>query len=397
MKKLYKIFFPILLLVFILYGKNSYGQCPGGNVGGSAAYDTTIRFATGVTSTQIKFPKFNPQSGMLNCVKLIVTITGIVDTVAMQNYSGSAQTADFYYDRTDAMSGPGLTPSLSNTFNGHYGPYGLTPYDGIPGAGPDFQPIPRDTVLRKVMTRTLTDSTEISQFYGSDSVTYNYNINVTTSAVITGGSSSSLVLTSALVNFRFEYCTCPIISLPLGLMNFTVTKSGSSSVQLAWNAEAAKDDYLYEIEMSRDGKNFSKAAVVSKNEAALNPSYQYRHLLKNNEWGKYYFRVKQHWLSNGYSRFTDIRTVDFASPLFSTISLYPNPSSGVVGVKFISVKGGKFLVQISNARGQVVVTKEVAVAETDYKVVATLQAGLYYVKITDVATNTFCINQLVIK
>jgi hypothetical protein len=398
MKKLYKSFFiQALFIVLILYSESSNAQCSGGNPGGITAYDTTVRFATGVTTTQIKFPKFNPQTGMLSCVKLIITITGIIDTVAMQNYSASPQTADFYYDRTDAMSGPGLTPPLSNTFNQHYGPYSLTAYDGIPGAGTDFKPLPRDTVLRKVMVRTLTDSTEISQFYGSDSVTYNYNINVTTSAVITGGSSSSLVLTSAYVNFRFEYCTCPITTLPLGLLNFSVAKSGSNGVQLSWTAEGAKEDFIYEIEMSRDGRSFTKTGVVNKKDGAFNLSYQYGYAVKNNEWGKYYFRVKQRWLSNGYSRFTEIKSIDFANPLFSTVSLYPNPSSGIVGIKFVTVKRGKFLVQISNAQGQIIESKEVVVAETDYKVVANLQTGLYYIKLTDVATNTFCIKQMVIK
>ena len=133
MKKLYKISLtPILFLLLILYAETGATQCPGGQPAGATAYDTTIYFATGVTSRQIKFPKFDPQKGMLSCVKLIVTITGIVDTVAMQNYSASPQTADFYYNRTDFLSGPGLTPSLSNSFNGHYGPYNLTAYDGIP-------------------------------------------------------------------------------------------------------------------------------------------------------------------------------------------------------------------------------------------------------------------------
>ncbi len=144
MKKLYKFLFtPGISLVLIVYSENGFAQCPNGAPSGGVAFDTTISFATGVTSRQLKFPKFNPQSGMLTCVKLVVTITGIVDTVAMQNYSASPQTADFYYNRTDSMTGPGLTPPISNSFNGHYGTYYLTGYDGIPNAGSDFQSIPR--------------------------------------------------------------------------------------------------------------------------------------------------------------------------------------------------------------------------------------------------------------
>lgn len=397
MKKIYPAFFIISLsFLLVLHSYNAYGQCPNGQAGGTTAFDTTVRFATGVTSTQIKFPKFDPQEAMLSCVRLIVTVIGIVDTVAMQNYSGSAQTANFYYDRTDFMSGPGLAPSISNSFNGHYGPYNLGAYDGVPNSGSDFYAISKDTVLRKVLVRTLTDSVEISQFYGSDSVVYDYNINVTTSAAITGGSSSSLVLTSALVNFRFEYCTCPITALPAGLKNFTVVKTSSVEAGLRWAAEVDDDNYVYDVEVSRDGNKFYRVAELDKQYNSKAPSYLYSYRIKNNQYGRYYFRIKQRWL-NGYYRYSENRSVEFVNPLFSTISLYPNPSPGIVGIKFVSAKAGKFLVQISNALGQVVVTKEVVVAETDYKVVATLQKGAYFIKLTDLDSKASCINQMIIR
>ena len=393
MKKLYPYFYSSLIIfVLILYSANSNAQCNAGSET-ITAYDTTIRFPTGATSMQVKFPKFNPQKAMLSCVRLIVTIIGIVDTVAMQNYSATPQTADFYYDRTDFMNGPGLTPSLSNSFNGHYGTYNLTGYDGTPNAGSDFQAIPKDTVLKKVMTRTLTDSMEISQFYGTDSVVYNYNINVITSAAITGGSSASLVLTSALVNFRFEYCNCPLTALPVGLKNFTVLKTNLNRVDLRWEAETGVDKYYYEIEVSRDGRNFSKAAAMNKLADVANPSYRFNYGIQNAEYGRYYFRIKQRWL-DGYYRYSEIKSVDFVNPVFSSVSIYPNPSRGDIGIKFVAAKAGNYGVQITNAAGQIVMKKDLKVAETDYKQLVSLQKGTYYVKITELSTQATCIQQL---
>ena len=397
MKKFYTTaLFITLFFVLLLYSQHSAAQCVNGDTGNRKVYDTTIRFPTGATAMVVKFPKFNPQAGQVTCVKLIVTVIGIVDSVAMQNYSGSPQTADFYYNRSDFMAGPGLTPSLSNTFNGHYGPYTLAPYDGIPSAGPDFKSISRDTVLRQQMVRTLTDSTEISQFYGSDSVAYNYNINVSTSAAISGGSSSSLVLTSALVNFRFEYCTCPLATLPVGLKNFSVAKQGASVAGLYWEAEAGNDNYFYEMEVSRDGRNFLKVGVMNKQLHTALPAYQFSHAIKPTEYGRYYYRIKQQWL-DGYYRYSETRSLDFANPLFSTVSLYPNPSSGNVGIKFIAAKAGRYSVQVSNAAGQVVNSQNLQVAETDFKPLANLQKGLYYVKITDLASGANCIQQLAVQ
>jgi hypothetical protein len=396
MKKLYPtFFFHSLLLLGLLQATTAWSQCPDGQAPGTKAYDTTIRFATGATNMQVKFPKFNPQTGMLSCVKLIVTVIGVVDSVAMQNYSSSPQTADFYYDRSDYMTGPGLTPSLSNTFNGHYGPQTLSTYDGTPNSGADFYSISRDSVLRKVMTRTLTDSTEISQFYGTDSMVYNYNINVSTSAVITGGSSSSLVLTSALVNFRFEYCTCPLVTLPVGLKNFSVSKAGSSSADLRWEAEAGNDNYFYEVEVSRDGRHFQKASTRQKASNG-NSVYQYLHPIKSAENGRYYFRVKQRWL-DGYFRYTDIKSVDFSNPVFAAISIYPNPTSGNVGIKFVAGKAGLYDVAISNAGGQIVTRKTLKVAATDYKQITNLSKGIYYLKLTEQETQSSCIHQLIVQ
>jgi hypothetical protein len=357
--------------------------------------DTTIRFSAGVTSTQVKFPQFDPEKGMVTCVKLIVTMTGVVDTVNLQNLSFTSQTANFNYNRSDNMSGPGLTPALTKSVTKTYGPYNVTADDDNYASGTDFASIPRDTVLKKTVTRTLNDSVEISQFYGHDSVTYNYNIDVKAEATMTGGSSSFLIKTSAFVRFRFEYCTCPKITLPIGLKNFTATKTSAQTVSLSWNGENDEYAYTYDVEVSRDGKHFSKVATLDRKFTA-NPGYLYSFALANNDFGRYYFRVRQHWL-NGYVRYTPVKTVEFSNPLFAATALYPNPTTGNVGIKFVNVKPGRMLVQISHADGRQVAVKEITVAQTDYQQLAPLAAGMYWVKITDLDSKTFCVKQLLVK
>jgi len=396
MKKLYKISFIILFPALLLYSTTGKAQCVNGQTPGTTAFDTTVAFGVGITTKQIKFPKFDPQTAMLSCVKLVVTMVGVVNYVGMQNLATTSNNqADFYYNRGDNMSGPGLTPALSNNFNGHYGPYNLAPNDNIPGPGPDFQSITNDTVLRKVMTRTLTDSLTISKFYGTDSLVYNYDMSLFTSASFTADNSSS-VSTSALVNFRLEYCTCPMATLPVGLKNFSVVKSGSSTASVRWEAETGSDNYFYQVGVSRDGRHFTTAGTVNKMVNIANPSYLYPFSINAREYGRYYFRIKQQWF-DGYFHYSEIRSVDYANPLFSSVSIYPNPSSGNVGIKFVAAKAGKYLVQVSNAGGQVVASKEVVVAETTFKQIASLQKGLYYVKITELSTQSSYFNQLIVQ
>ena len=394
MKKLYSAFTLTPLFLLLLFAHQGRAQCIGGGAAGATAYDTTVRFPSGITHKQIKFPKFNAQSGMLTCVKLIVTMTGIIDTTAFENLSDANITVTRNYNRSDAMAGPGLTPSLTNNFNGTRD-YPLGPDDYVPHSGADFYTGSKDTIMRQQMVRTLTDSTAISSFYGTDSVTYDYDINVVTT-VTAGGDIDNYMRTSTYVNFRFEYCTCPIASLPLGLKNFSVTKQGNASAGLHWEAETGSDHYFYEIEVSRDGHSFSGVAVLNKEAAAAKPVYQYAYAVKPNDYGRYYFRVKQQWL-DGYYRYSEVRSVNFANPLFSTVSLYPNPSTGTVGLKFVAGRAGMYSVKISNAAGQVVTSKEVQVAETDFKQLATLQRGTYYVKITELSSGASCVQQLFVQ
>ncbi|HEY1021344.1 MAG TPA: choice-of-anchor E domain-containing protein [Flavisolibacter sp.] len=395
MKKFYTAYFILFCLFQSLLHLQAAAQCADGSSPTPVFMDTTIMFEPGVSTTQVKFPQFDPEEGMLRCVRLTVTMTGIVDTVFMQNFTNTTQTARFEYTRTDMMQGPGLITSLTNSANKTYGNYNVSGYDGDMTGGTDYVAIPRDTVVNRTVVRTLTDSTEIAQFYGHDSVTYVYDIDVRTIASMTGGNSMSLVRTSALVHFRFEYCTCSIVTLPLGLKNFNVAKTSTSSALLTWEGESDPSPYSYQVEVSRDGKTFTPLATVEKKHGPT-PSYQYAFAVPENAYGPYYFRVRQQW-QNGMVRHTAIKPVSFGNPLFETTSLYPNPSNGSLGIRFVSTRASKVLVQVTNAGGQQVLTKTLPVAPNDYKILGNLPAGTYWVKLTDLASKTSAVKPLVVQ
>jgi hypothetical protein len=400
MKHIYTKTFTSFLLLFILLlnHHSSNAQCPVGFPPGSTAFDTTIAFPTGTTSIPVKFPQFNPQDGMVTCVRLCVTITGIIDTLAMQNYAASSQTATFNYIRTDQITGPGISTPLSNSTSLSYGPPGniLTAYDGTPGAGTDFYSMSDDTILNEVLCRTISDSATIIQFYGTDSVSYNYDISVSTNASISGGSSSTLVLTSALVNFHFEYCTCPGYLLPLNIYRFSVNKEDDKKAALKWfgydnNQNGA--GYHYEVQMSRDGFNFQPVDNVQRN---TNGNSAYSYLYEMTTTGRYFFRIRQVG-EDGRSYFTDIKYVDAENNSPVKFNIYPNPSTGIVGIKFDNITAGKYVVLINNALGQTVVNKEIEVAGNSYQQVATLHKGFYWVRLTNVTSQLSSVNQLFIK
>lgn len=399
MKQVYFRFFSvtILILFLVFFSQNVYAQCAGGGTGGQTAYDTTIATPEGINTMQIKFPKFNPLNGMVTCVKLCVTITGVVDSVSVENNSASPQTANVYYVRTDQITGPGLISPLSNSINYHYGPYPLGATDGVIGSGPDFMSISHDTVLNAVsVCRTLNDSTTLSQFYGSDSVTYTYDISAFTSITCTGGNYNSSISTSAFVNFHFQYCTCPPMVLPLNIRDFNVTKLTNDKAELKWSGyDDPYSNYKYEIEVSRNGRNFRTIGSISKNTSNTD-AYRFVYRATNGEKGLYFFRIKQVY-SSGYSRFSNIRQVSLENSDFPQFTLYPNPSNGIVGIKFDNIYTGHLNIQIYNTQGQMMVKKEIAVNGSSYVQVASLESGVYWLRLTDEKNQTSCVNQLLIK
>ncbi len=386
-----KNFYTLSILLFTLLQTGTFlqtaAQCVDGSETTPVIMDTTIRFDAGATSTKVKFPKFDPEAGMLRCVKLTVEMTGVVDTFSILNATSSSQNVSLTYMRSDEMSGLGLLTPLSNSFNKKYGPHAV--------ASGDTYAISRDTVLRKLMTRTLTDSIEISAFYGQDSIEFDYTIDVLVAPTIPGGTSSMSIATSAFVKFKFEYCTCSKATLPLGIKNFSVSKTSASTAQLSWMGENDGYAYSYNVEVSRDGKTFTKLTTVDR-KYTPNPAYASSFSMAENDYGTYYFRVRQRW-QNGYVRYTVVKPVTFSNPLFETTSLYPNPSNGSIGIKFVSTRANNILVQVTNAAGQQVLTKNLQVATTDYKVLGNLPAGTYWVKITDLSSKTVAVKQLVVQ
>ena len=78
------------------------------------------------------------------------------------------------------------------------------------------------------------------------------------------------------------------------------------------------------------------------------------------------------------------------------INIYPNPSNGVVGIKFVNINSGKFQVQISNTQGQTVFGGEIE-ASDGLRYITTLQSGMYWLRLVDVSSHLSCVNQLLIK
>jgi hypothetical protein len=174
-------------------------------------------------------------------------------------------------------------------------------------------------------------------------------------------------------------------------------KADADKAELKWiGFDDPERNYHYEVEVSIDGYHFSSIGSLEKN-PPNNNNYRYVYSTGNNtKNGVYFFRARQVY-SNGYTRFSEIKSVELKSSVLPKFNFYPNPSDGIVGIKFDNNFDGKLSVQIFNMQGQAIMNKEIFVSGASYCQIATLHRGVYWLKLTDVTTKLTCINQLLIK
>ena len=397
MKFLYKIFvWPFLSLLFVLACfQTGKAQCIDGQAEGGTVFDTTINFTDGSHSSQIKFPKFDPLQGMVTCAKLTMTVTSTLNFMFFENRDNSPNTAEVVFSRDDVITGPGLSTPLSNSEVNSYGPYNLAPKDLVPNSGPDYIGIGPEEIFNTTKVVNISDFTP---FYGAagDSLIYNYTATGNTQNNTTGNWFGG-VDASGSVSYKLELCYCPAAILPLNVRAFDVNKLTENQVDLKWNGiDDSYDEYQYEAEVSRDGKDFSSIGLFPKNTNTNDP-YKLKFTSYKGENGIYYFRIKQVY-SNGYVRYSNIRQVLLENSATTKFSVYPNPSKGIVGIKFDNILGGQFAALIFNTQGQMMVKKDIVVAAgSSYMEMAGLVPGVYWLRLTDNKSLESSVNQLLIK
>jgi hypothetical protein len=100
------------LLLFSYSGLNA--QYPVGHPPGATAYGTMIVTPTCINTPQVKFPRFDPHEGMLTCVRLCISTTGVVGSemsgngvnfetfeLLTKNTNGSVVYSSMMYNMTD--------------------------------------------------------------------------------------------------------------------------------------------------------------------------------------------------------------------------------------------------------------------------------------------------------
>lgn len=162
-------------------------------------------------------------------------------------------------------------------------------------------------------------------------------------------------------------------NLPVDFMYFNA-KANGCAVDVNWATAMEKNNKMFEVERSADGIKFSKIGEVNgAGNSSIETKYQYVDRTPAN--GHNIYRIRQVDF-DGKSTLSATANVKLDCNTES-ISIYPNPTEGLVYVKGLTNKG---TINVYNVVGQLVITKKVENTVEGLNL-SNLAAGSYHVQV----------------
>lgn len=369
--------------------EKTQAQCPctNGDAPDSIVHTFTLP-PTSDFSSAITFPRFNPSTGTLNCISLLANITAVAN-LGIRNRDSLQRDYEFLYTQAISVSGPGGMFANANATQ-TYGPSTLEPYGS---AGDSVHYGPDTPFLNRKLSRTISN---VSAYMGTGNVTLNFNNTGSTLLLQGSNNYQATITTFAWGEFRLVYYWCRTSVLASGIRNFTATKKDRQIV-LQWIYENEPAGNQYDIELSRDGYNFTSVATRNGSTGAQGlVKYDHQYAAGSEE--KLFFRVKATRAAGGV-QYSAIRLVQSeGGPDMYTVS--PNPVKKYASIAFVRPQNGDYGVEIFNGIGQSVYRKIHTLAnESLIQVVLPQQQspGLYYLRVNNLKTKEQIVQKVLLQ
>jgi hypothetical protein len=191
---------------------------------------------------------------------------------------------------------------------------------------------------------------------------------------ISGGVKGSITSTTntSFSPFTFGSLSPSFNPLPITLLNFDGKMNANNQVDLNWRTVSETNNKFFTIERSSDGVYFTPLVNI---EAAGNSNavVSYQALDANPYTGYTYYRLKQTDFNGKVTYAKNIVSVnnEFAQ---STLSVYPNPSNGIIQIDFENNEAA--VLSVKNSLGEIVFILEFNVENSQIDL-SHLPAGVY--------------------
>ena len=164
--------------------------------------------------------------------------------------------------------------------------------------------------------------------------------------------------------------------IPIKLLDFNATVE-NNQVKLKWNTASETNSKQFDIERSRDGKNFTRVSTV-KAKGNSNSIEHYNDIDAAPFRGTSYYRLKQLDI-NGRFVYSPIERVNLYA---KGIEVYPNPVTGSeININFLEETKGTLEVNVFDVNGKLRMTRRSSVNNNNMVLRHILTPGIYIVKI----------------
>lgn len=170
---------------------------------------------------------------------------------------------------------------------------------------------------------------------------------------------------------------CSDAVLPIELISFTATPK-EKSTQINWTTSSELNNDYMAIERSTDSKNFQEIGMVF-GAGTTDERQEYSFVDDTPFQGFNYYRLRQVDY-DGTINYSKIVTVEFEQINNDDISIYPNPTTDALTIKFPENWEGETVISVLNGLGQVV---KVINEPTQTFSVIDLPTGIYNLQVTN--------------
>ncbi len=172
-------------------------------------------------------------------------------------------------------------------------------------------------------------------------------------------------------------CVIPVQFLELN------AAARSGNVEVSWRVVNEMNMWRYEVERSRDGRDFVKAGEINSRNSITVTRYSFLDEAPGN--GKIFYRLKMIDI-DGRNKYSPIVLINLEAPATINMSLTPNPSAGKSNLYISGNLKGKAVINIYDLRGAVL--GNVYTGELDGTAFSTtlnfqnLEKGIYILRLT---------------
>jgi photosystem II stability/assembly factor-like uncharacterized protein len=184
---------------------------------------------------------------------------------------------------------------------------------------------------------------------------------------------------------QFSVSTTNPAVLPITLVSFNAQPS-LCGVALSWLATDAKGFNRFEVERSRNGKDYSKVKAMSYSGAQ-----EYKLIDNDLTEGNYYYRLKMV-DNNGDFTVSENKVAKVSCGKQESVVLYPNPIRDVLNISYPSTSDANVSINIYNAIGKLALSKNITTVEGQQNFaidVSALPAGAYFINLQQNKVRTY--------